>query len=167
MSFPMMNRKMINGESKTIEMTTNRMKWLMVFAAGLLLLASGACSKHSAGPEVIVEIPQGFNGDFLLEMGVKDAPPLLKQGEAYRITVPKGGKLLTSTLVANPRMMFQNSSEGGVWGYTHSVFSTGDGIPIGGKIEFFVGTKKDYEAEEKKKNHSDGFTHLRNWRARA
>jgi hypothetical protein len=45
-----------------------------------------------------------------------------------------------------------------VWGYSHSVFNTGDGIPIGGKIEFFVGTKQDYEAEQGKKNHSEGFS---------
>ena len=46
------------------------------------------------------------------------------------------------------------SSDGAVWGYSHSVFTTGDGIPVGGKIEFFVGTRKEYDAEQGKKNHS-------------
>jgi hypothetical protein len=36
------------------------------------------------------------------------------------------------------------------------MFRTGDGISIGGKIEFFVGTQKDYDAEQQKKNKSDG-----------
>jgi len=36
------------------------------------------------------------------------------------------------------------------------VFSTGDGIPIGGQIEFFVGTQKE-EAQPSKKNKSGGF----------
>jgi hypothetical protein len=43
-----------------------------------------------------------------------------------------------------------------VWGYSHSVFTTGDGIPVGGKIEFFVGTRKEYDAEQNRKNHSEG-----------
>ena len=50
------------------------------------------------------------------------------------------------------------NGDGGVWGYSHSVFATGDGIPVGAKIEFFVGTRKDYEAEQGKKNHSGGFS---------
>jgi hypothetical protein len=41
-----------------------------------------------------------------------------------------------------------------VWGFSESAFTTGDGISVGGKIEFFVGTRKEYEAEESKKNHS-------------
>jgi hypothetical protein len=129
--------------------------WPAVICAGFLVAASG-CSKHSSGPVLVVEIPSGFSGDFLLEMGVKDAPALDKQGNAYVLTVPKSGKATTSTLLTNARPMFRNSSDGGVWGYSHSVFSTGDGIPTGGKIEFFVGTRKEYDAEESKKNHSGG-----------
>ena len=64
--------------------------------------------------------------------------------------------MTTSTLLTHSRPTFKNSSDGGVWGYAHSVFTTGDGIPIGGKIEFFVGTRKEYDAEENKKNHSGG-----------
>jgi hypothetical protein len=140
-----MNVKLRNGKH-----------WSIVFCAGLLLIAAGACSKHLSESEIVVEIPAGFNGNFSLEMGVKEAPPLIQQGNAYTLTVPKNGKLATSTLLDNPRPVFRNSSDGSVWGYAHSTFTTGDGIPVGGKIEFFVGTKKDYDAEENKKNHSRG-----------
>jgi hypothetical protein len=120
----------------------------------VFLLAVGACTKHSSAPEVIVEIPSGFTGNFLLEMGVRDAPPLSQRGAAYVVPVPRSGKLVTSTLLKNSKPTFQGSSDGAVWGYSHSVFTTGDGIPTGGKIEFFVGTRKEYEAEQGKKNHS-------------
>jgi hypothetical protein len=118
-----------------------------------LLMVTGACSSHSNG-NLVVQIPAGFGGNFLLEMGVKDAPALARQGHAYLVTVPKGGHAVTSTLLTNPQPIFQNSSGGAVWGYSQSISRTGDGIPIGGRIEFFVGTRKDYEAEENKRNHS-------------
>ncbi len=124
----------------------------------VFLATAVACSKHNSAPQIIVEIPSGFTGDFLLEMGVKDAPPLEKRGDAYVVPVPRSGKIATSTLLTNAQATFQNASEGEVWGYSHSLFKTGDGIPIGGKIEFFVGTRKEYEAEQNKKNHSGGLS---------
>jgi len=75
----------------------NRKIWLAVICA-VLLIAASACSKHVSAPQVIVEIPSGFNGDFRLEMGVKDAPPLEKRGDAYVVPVPRNGKVVTSTL---------------------------------------------------------------------
>ena len=66
----------------------NRKIWPMAVCA-ILLMAACACTKHSAAPQVIVEIPSGFSGNFLLEMGVKEAPPLEKRGEAYVVPVPK------------------------------------------------------------------------------
>ena len=132
--------------------------WMVVVAVGLILLVAVACRRQAADSQLIVEIPSGFNGNFQLEMGVNDAPPLMKQGDAYVVVVPKSGKVSTSTLLADPKASFQNASDGGVWGYAQSVFTTGDGIPVSGKIEFFVGTKTDYEADEnKKKNHSEEF----------
>jgi hypothetical protein len=114
----------------------------------IFLMAGSACTKPGSTPQVIVEIPAGFSGNFSLEMGVRDAPPLLKRGDAYVVPAPRNGKFVTSTLLTNSEPTFRNSSEGAVWGYAHSIFKTGDGIPIGGKIEFFVGTRKEYEAEE-------------------
>jgi len=133
--------------------------WLVV-AVAVSLAAAVACSQNHPSAKVIVEVPPGFTGNFFLEMGVKDAPPLAMRGDAYLVTVPRSGKVITSTLIVNPKPTFQNSSDGGIWGYSHSIFTTGDGIPTGGKIEFFVGTRKDYEAEEGKRNHSEGFFSL-------
>jgi hypothetical protein len=127
----------------------------MVICAVFLVVAS-ACSKQRSAPQVIVEIPAGFTGNFVLEMGVREAPPLEKRGDTFVVPVPRDGKVITSTLLTDSRPTFQNSSEGAVWGYSHSLFKTGDGIPIGGKIEFFVGTRKEYEGEQGRKNHSQG-----------
>ena len=122
-------------------------------AAAILLVAITSCSKR-APERLVVEIPQGFSGNFVLEMGVKSSPALERQADQYIVTVPKSGRVSTSTLLANPKVTFRNASDGAVWGYTHSVFSTGDGIGVGGKIEFFVGTRKEFDAEEQRKNHS-------------
>ena len=133
-------------------------------AAGIFLLASAVgCSKKTASEQVIIQIPSGFNGDFMLEMGVKDAPALDKVGNQYFIEVPRSGKLTTSTLITRPQVSFKNAGDGSVWGFSQNVFSTGDGIPVGGKIEFFVGTKKDFDAEEQRKNHSGGFEPTELW----
>jgi hypothetical protein len=128
--------------------------WGVILGVVLLSVAS-ACSRKPA-PPIVVEIPAGFTGDFMLEMGIKGAPPLQKHGDGYVVTVPKSGKVVTSTLLKNSTPVFKNASDGAVWGYAHSVFTTGDGIATGGKIEFFVGTRKEYDAEQGKKNHSGG-----------
>jgi hypothetical protein len=101
----------------------NRRIWSTVISA-IFLIASSACSKNRAAPQLIVEIPSGFIGNFLLEMGVRDALPLEKRGEAYVLPVPRNGKVITSTLLTS-RPSFQNSSEGAVWGFSHSVFCHG------------------------------------------
>ena len=135
----------------------NRKAWLIFICAVLLCIVNG-CSRNKPAPIVVVEVPAGFTGDVLVEMGIKDAPPLQQRGGAYTVVVPRDGKIFTSTLLTQARPTFKNSGEGAVWGYSHSVFTTGDGIPTGGKIEFFVGTRKDYEAEQGKRNHSSGFS---------
>jgi len=116
-----------------------------------------ACTKKSAADQVVVEIPAGFSGNFVLDMGVRDAAPLPRQADSYLLVVPRDGKAQTSTLLNNAQVTFKNSSDGQVWGLSERVFRTGDGISIGGKIEFFVGTKKDFDAEQQKKNKSGGF----------
>ncbi len=128
--------------------------WGLVLGTVFLSVAC-ACSRKTA-PAIVVEIPAGFTGNFMLEMGVKGAPPLEKQGDSYVVIVPKSGKVETSTLLTNSTPVFKNATDGAVWGYAHSVFTTGDGIATGGKIEFFVGTRKEYDAEQSKKNHSGG-----------
>jgi len=135
----------------------NRRFWPTVICA-VFLIAGSACSRRDSAPQVIVEIPSGFSGNFLLEMGVKDAAPLEKHGDYYVVTVPKSGKVTTSSLLTHAEPSFHNASDGKVWGYSQSVFTTGDGIPVRGKIEFFVGTQKAYEAEQGKKKHSGGLT---------
>lgn len=123
----------------------------------LFVIITVACTKKSAATQVIVEIPAGFSGNFVLEMGVREAGPLPKEGDAYLLTVPRSGKVQTSTLLEDPHVKFKNSTDGQIWGYSQRVFTTGDGISVGGKIEFFVGTQKDFEAEQNKKNKSGGF----------
>ncbi|HTC48277.1 MAG TPA: hypothetical protein VK722_13210 [Candidatus Aquilonibacter sp.] len=140
------------------------MSWKKVFVlCGLIFLLqmASACSRHRSGPEVIVEIPAGFSGNFELKMGVNNTPALTQLGSSYVVTVPKSGNLSTSTLLQNPHTVFKNFSGTDVWGYSNSIFTTGDGIPVGGKIEFFVGTQKDYEAFQDKKNHSNEFLRLK------
>ena len=141
--------------SERVNWKKYRKTWGLVVGTVFLSLAC-ACS-HKSAPVIVVEIPAGFTGDFMLEMGVKGAPPLLKQGDAYVVAVPRSGKVTTSTLLTHSKPTFRNSSDGTVWGYAHSVFTTGDGIATGGKIEFFVGTRNQYDAEQGKKNHSGGF----------
>jgi hypothetical protein len=131
----------------------------------ILLMITVACSKKSGSDQVIVEIPAGFNGNFVLDMGVRAAAPLAKDGDTYVLVVRRDGKAQTSTMLNNARVTFKNSSDGQVWGFSQRVFTTGDGISIGGKIEFFVGTQKDYDAEQQKKNKSDGLLNAENWAA--
>ncbi|HTW30498.1 MAG TPA: hypothetical protein VMD76_02405, partial [Candidatus Sulfotelmatobacter sp.] len=91
-----------------------------------------------------------------LEMGNSGASSLARDRDTYVVTVPRSGRVTTSTLLDHPKVVFKNAADGKIWGYSESVFTTGDGIAVGGKIEFFVGTQKDFEAEQDKKNHSRG-----------
>lgn len=127
---------------------------ILIFFGCVCLAITIACTKHSPDSSVVVEIPPDFTGNFVLEMGSRSASALPKDGDAYVIAVPRSGKLETSTLLQHPNVTFKNSSSGSVWGYSQSTFTTGDGIYVGGKIEFFVGTKQDFEAEQSKKKHS-------------
>ena len=127
---------------------------ILIFCGFLCLGITLACTKRSSDSSVVVEIPSDFSGNFVLEMGSRNASPLPKRGDVYVIAVPRDGKLETSTLLRNPKVTFKNSSSGSVWGYSQSTFTTGDGIYVGGKIEFFVGTRQDFEADQSKKKHS-------------
>jgi len=131
-----------------------------IFLSCVLILLSAsiiACTRKPKAQELVVEIPPGFNGNFVLEMGVRDSGPLSRAGESYVLALPHDGKVQTSTLLDHPHVTFKNGSSGQVWGYSQKIFSTGDGISTGGKIEFFVGTQKEFEAEQNKKNKSGSF----------
>lgn len=123
----------------------------------LLLALAVACSRRNSAPQLSVEIPAGFSGNFVLNMGVREARALSREGDVYLLTVPASGSLATSTVLEKPKVTFRNASQGSIWGFSQSAFTTGDGISVGGKIEFFVGTQKDFEAEQNKKNHSGKF----------
>jgi hypothetical protein len=127
---------------------------LSVAAVCVYLTLTLACSRHSADARVILEIPAGFKGNFVMVMGSRDADPLRKDGDVYIVQVPSSGRLQTSTLLQGPKVTFKNAATGTIWGYSQSTFTTGDGIAVGGKIEFFVGSQQDYEAEQGRKNHS-------------
>jgi hypothetical protein len=119
-----------------------------------------ACSRKDPKSQVVIEIPDGFSGNFVLEMGVQNTTTLRTETNAYVVTIPGAGKLQTSTLLDRPNVTFRNRGQGRVWGYSQRVFTTGDGIPNGGQIEFFVGTQKEFEAEQNRKNKSGGFFQL-------
>ena len=134
------------------------MMWRFGMACTLsaVLAITVACTKRPANDQLIVDIPAGFSGNFVLDMGVRDAAPLARLGDAYVVAAPRSGKAQTSTLLNNAQVIFRNASDGQVWGLSQRVFKTGDGISIGGKIEFFVGTQKEFDAEQQKKNKSGG-----------
>ncbi|MGB8062362.1 MAG: hypothetical protein WCF26_10740 [Candidatus Sulfotelmatobacter sp.] len=131
-------------------------KFAAIFASVIVLMAV-ACSKHDPVPQLVVEIPAGFSGNFVLEMGVRGAAPLAQRGDMYVVTVPRTGRVTTSTFLDHPQVVFKNDSDGKVWGYFQYAFSTGDGISVGSKIESFVGTQKEYEAELEGKAIPAGF----------
>lgn len=131
--------------------------WAFVCAFLLIIAVACTSTRRIDGPQVVVEIPAGFSGNFMLELGIKDAPPLPMRDGSYIVSVSKTGKVETSTLLAKPTIVFKNAGDGSVWGLSQSIFNTGDGIPVGGKIEFFVGTRKEFDAEQNKKNHSGWF----------
>jgi hypothetical protein len=135
------------------------MNWkFAAFFAALIILVAAACSKRDRVSQLVIDIPAGFSGNFVLEMGVHGSAPLAQRGDTYVVTVPRNGRVATSTFLNHPQVVFKNDSDGKVWGYSQNAFSTGDGISVGGKIEFFVGTQKEYEAEQGRKNHSGGFS---------
>ena len=116
-----------------------------------------ACTRKSASDQIIVEIPPGFSGNFVLAMGIRNAPPLQKQGDSYFLAVPANGKAETSTVLKNANLSFKTSGGMQIWGLSQRVFTTGDGISVSGEVEFFVGTQKEFEAEQQRKKKSGGF----------
>jgi hypothetical protein len=118
-----------------------------------LILISCSCQKAKSD-EVLIEVPNGFTGEVRIDMGVRGAPVLKQEGRSYVVSLPSDGHIETSTILVGVRPRFRDAVSGRVWGYAPSVWKTGDGIPVGGNIEFFVGTHEQYEAQEAKKHKS-------------
>jgi len=110
------------------------------------------CSRNGAW--LLISLPGDFSGQVQINMGVPGAPALQREGKNYRVTVPPDGRVVTSTIVEVAGPKFENVDAGRVWGYSRSVFRTGDHLPVGGNIDFFIGTKEQYESAEAKKHKS-------------
>jgi hypothetical protein len=131
---------------------------------GCLAALTVGCSRSSQD-EIVIEVPANFSGQVHVEMGVPGAPALKQDGARYVIEIPPDGKVVTSTLITAAKPTFGNVDASRVWGYTPSISQTGDGVSVGASIEFFIGTKEQYEsAEAKKKNKSqlDQVVHAEN-----
>jgi|HubBroStandDraft_5_1064220.scaffolds.fasta_scaffold03029_3 hypothetical protein len=113
-----------------------------------------ACSKRDQ-VEIVIETPANFSGQVSIQMGIPGTPPLKREGKDYQIAIPPDGKVITSTIIASAKPRFVNLSAGQVWGYTPSSNTTGDGVPVGATIEFFVGTKEQYESAQAKRHKSE------------
>src|SRR5579872_2136603 len=96
------------------------------FACVFIVLLGLGCSKRGPGTHLQVEIPAEFTGNFVLAMGIHDAPPLEKDGSAYIVVVPRRGKVETWTFRKSPTFPYKNSGGGQVWGYQEQTFITGD-----------------------------------------
>ena len=133
------------------------------FRLGLLLcivVLVVCCTRRTKIVELVIELPEGFSGEVSIRTGVPHAPPLSTAGQAYVISVPSDGHIETSTIPEEGiATRFRNSATGGIWGYDSSLQKTGDGIPVSGNIEFFVGTKEQYEIQEVHKHKSEFFHH--------
>src|SRR5580704_9153330 len=104
-----MNRS-VTIHGATMNRTRGRSIGIIAICTVFLMIAGACSSKKSSAPELVVEIPSGYSGNFSLQMGVKDAPPLAKQGDSYLLTVSKTGTVATSTLLPASQPVFKNSS---------------------------------------------------------
>ena len=87
-------------------------------------------------------------------MGVAGALSLPREGAAYVVHVPSDGRVSTSTSLSELQPTFKNVEGSHIWGYTSLILRSGDGIPVGGSIEFFVGTQEQYQIEMARKHKS-------------
>ena len=132
----------------------SRPRRVLALSLALVILAVG-CEKRRI-TEIVIKLPDGFSGQVQIQMGVVGAPKLTTSGQAYVVSLPSDGHLQTSTIIEdNLPVRFENSRSGSVWGYATSTSKTGDGIPVGGSIDFFAGTKEQYETQEAHKHKSE------------
>jgi hypothetical protein len=130
----------------------NLRKWWLLAAVSVTMFAL-YCNRSSSGPAVEIRVPSGFTGQIEVQFGADGTPALARSGNTYVIQVPESGKISTSTAFnSEPRYKI---SGGQVWGYMCSIYKTGDGLAVGGRIQMFIGTKEQYETFEanKRKSH--------------
>jgi hypothetical protein len=126
---------------------------LTVMFSLILVLFFFACTHDRQGDELVVVAPPGFSGQVHVELGVAGSPPLEREHGAYLVRIAGDGRASTSTILsASPK--FNGAGLSQIWGYAFSMDRTGDGLPVGGRLEFFVGTKEQYETYEAKKHKS-------------
>ena len=122
----------------------------LMVVLGLLL----SCWKATVHDQIVIEVPSGYSGPVEVRLGVVGAPPLPKQGAGYVIAVPPDGRVSTSTSLSKVQPVFKDLPKTRVWGYNAMILRSGDGIPVGGSIEFFVGTNEQYQIEVSRKSKS-------------
>ncbi len=122
----------------------------VLMVLGLLL----SCWKAPVHDQVVIDVPSGYSGPVEVHLGVSGAPALPKRDGAYLITVPPDGRVSTSTSISEVQPVFKDLPGNRVWGYNCLILRSGDGIPVGGNIEFFVGTNEQYQIEVSRKHKS-------------
>jgi hypothetical protein len=123
-----------------------------VVLVGWICLMSVGCKNPST--QIVVQVPADFSGQVHIEMGVPGAPGLPREGRNYRVSIPPDGKVATSTIVGDAAAIFENVPTRNVWGYSRMMIRTQDRLPVGGNIDFFIGTKEQFESAEAKKHKS-------------
>jgi hypothetical protein len=124
----------------------------VMFSLTLVLFLS-ACTHDLRGDELLPVASPGFSGQVQVQLGVAGSPPLEREKGAYLVRIPGDGKMSTSTILSgSPKLSTAGPSQ--IWGYAFSIYQTGDGLPVGGRLDFFVGTKEQYETYEAKKHKS-------------
>jgi hypothetical protein len=112
-----------------------------------------ACSRTRQEEKIQLIVPAGFSGQVQLLLGVPGSPALDRDGAGYLAHIPDDGKLSTSTVLSStPKCSTNDGAQ--IWGFTSSIYKTGDGLAVGGSLEFFVGTKEQYETYEARKRKS-------------
>lgn len=131
------------------------MNWrTVVIAIAAVAVCAGLACSRKAHAALLIEVPNGYSGPVDVQLGVAGAPALQKEEGEYVIPVPVDGHVTTSTTLSDATPEFKNVDHDRVWGYESLILKAGDGIPVGGSIEFFIGTKEQYQIALTKRHKS-------------
>lgn len=122
----------------------------VLMVLGLLL----SCWRAPVHDQLVIDVSSGYSGPVEVRLGISGAPALPKRDGAYLVTVPADGRVSTSTSISEVQPVFKDLPGDRVWGYNCLILRSGDGIPVGGSIEFFVGTNEQYQIEVSRKHKS-------------